>query len=70
MTTSWFDLGSTSKTLNLSLFRFNERSGSENLVDKERDMIFVVHRLLSSLAVHKCIDDPHVVWFLAYAVLN
>ena len=26
-----FDLGSTSKTLNLSLLRFNERSGFENL---------------------------------------
>ena len=26
-----FDLGSTSKILNLSLLRFNERSGSENL---------------------------------------
>ena len=31
MTSSRFDLGSTSKTLNLSLLRFNERSGSENL---------------------------------------
>ena len=30
MTSSWFDLGSTSKTLNFSLLRFNERSGSEN----------------------------------------
>ena len=26
-----FDLGSTSKTLNLSFLRFNERSRSENL---------------------------------------
>ena len=31
MTSSWFDPGSTSKILNLSLLRFNERSGSENL---------------------------------------
>ena len=31
MTSSWFDPGSTSKTLNLSLLRFSERSGSENL---------------------------------------
>ena len=31
MTLSRFDPGSTSKTLNLSLLRFNERSGSENL---------------------------------------
>ena len=31
MTSSRFNLGSTSKTLNLSLFRFNERSMSENL---------------------------------------
>ena len=33
MVRSRFDLGSTSKTLNLSLLRFNERSGFENLVD-------------------------------------
>ena len=31
MTSSWFDLGSTSKTLNLSLLWFNEWFGSENL---------------------------------------
>ena len=31
MTSSQFDPGSTSKTLNLSLLRFNERSGFENL---------------------------------------
>ena len=31
MTLSRFNLGSTSKTLNLSLLRFNERFGSENL---------------------------------------
>ena len=31
MTSSRFDLGSTSKTLDLSLLRFNEWSGSENL---------------------------------------
>ena len=31
MMSSWFDPGSTSKILNLSLLRFNERSGSENL---------------------------------------
>ena len=31
MTSSWFDPGSTSKTLNLSLLRLNERYGSENL---------------------------------------
>ena len=31
MTSSRFDPGSTSKTLNLSLLRFNKRSGSENL---------------------------------------
>ena len=30
MTSSWFDPGSTSKTLNLSLLRFNERSGFQN----------------------------------------
>ena len=39
MTSSRFDLGSTSKTLNLSLLRFNERSGSENLgwtINKEK----------------------------------
>ena len=30
MTSSRFDSGSTSKTLNLSLLRFNKRSGSEN----------------------------------------
>ena len=30
MTSSRFDLGSTSKTLNLSLLRFNEWSGSKN----------------------------------------
>ena len=31
MMPSRFDIGSTSKTLNLSLLRFNEQSGSENL---------------------------------------
>ena len=31
MVRSRFDLGSTSKTLNLSLLWFNERSGSENI---------------------------------------
>ena len=31
MVRSQFDLGSTSKILNLSLLRFNERSGSENI---------------------------------------
>ena len=31
MTSSWFDPGSTSKTLNLFFLRFNEQSGSENL---------------------------------------
>ena len=31
MMSSWFDLGSTLKTLNLSILRFNDRSGSENL---------------------------------------
>ena len=31
MTSLRFDLDSTSKTLNLSLLRFNEQSGSENL---------------------------------------
>ena len=31
MMPSRFDLGSTSKTSNLSLLRFNEQSGSENL---------------------------------------
>ena len=31
MTSSWFDLDSTSKTLNLSLLWFNKRSGFENL---------------------------------------
>ena len=31
MTSSRFNLGSTLKTLNLSLLQFNERSGSENL---------------------------------------
>ena len=31
MTSSRFDLDSTSKTLNLFFLRFNERSGSENL---------------------------------------
>ena len=30
MTSSRFDLGSTSKTLNLSLLRFNERYGFQN----------------------------------------
>ena len=39
MTSSRFDLGSTSKTLNLSLLRFNERSGSENLVCEEGKII-------------------------------
>ena len=34
MTSSRFDLGSTSKTLNLALLRFNERSGSENLTSE------------------------------------
>ena len=34
MTSSRFDPSSTSKTLNLFLLRFNERSGSENLVHK------------------------------------
>ena len=34
MTSSQFDLGSTSKTLNLSLLRFNERSGFQNLVQQ------------------------------------
>ena len=31
MTSSWFDFGLTSKTLNLSLLQFNERFGSKNL---------------------------------------
>ena len=31
MMSSWFDLGSTSKTLNLFLLWFNEWFGSENL---------------------------------------
>ena len=31
MMSSWFDLGSTSKTLNLSLLWFNEWFGSGNL---------------------------------------
>ena len=34
MTSSRFDSSSTSKTLNLSLLLFNERSGSENLGSK------------------------------------
>ena len=34
MMSSRFDPGSTSKTLNLSLLRFNERSGFENLNNK------------------------------------
>ena len=35
MTSSRFDFGSTSKTLNLSFLRFNEMSGSENLLPIE-----------------------------------
>ena len=35
MTSSRFDLSSTSQTLNLSFLLFNERSGSENHDDKE-----------------------------------
>ena len=35
MTLSWFDPGSTSKILNLSLLRFNEQFRFENLVHKE-----------------------------------
>ena len=31
MVRPWFNLGSTSKTLNLSLLQFNERSGFQNL---------------------------------------
>ena len=56
MTSSRFDLGSTSKTLNLSFLRFNERSGSENFVYKSVyvpsvDNVWVLYRLLWILAV-------------------
>ena len=40
MTSSRFDLGLISKILNLFLLRFNERSGSENLGDKEQIVIY------------------------------
>ena len=36
MTSSWFDLGLTSKILNLSFLWFNERSESENLANQSR----------------------------------
>ena len=56
MTSSRFDLDSTSKTLNLSLLRFNERSGSENFIYKSAyvpsvDNVWVLYRLLWILAV-------------------
>ena len=45
MISSWFDLDSTSKTLNLSLLRFNERSRSENL--DYRTIYIYIYRILS-----------------------
>ena len=49
MTSSRFDPGSTSKTLNLSLLRFNERSGSENLANI----------LIVKIAKNKALDSNH-----------
>ena len=58
-----FDLGLTSKTLNLPLLRFNERSGFENLAETEASweifgmQIFVKWWLLnkgSIFAVEQC----------------
>ena len=40
MTSSRFDPGSTSKTLNLSLLQFNERSESENLDKDASQFVF------------------------------
>ena len=43
MTSLWFDLGSTSKILNLSLLRFNERSEFENLDYSETKTLYLFY---------------------------
>ena len=55
MTSSRFDPDSTSKTLNLSLLRFNERSGSENLAYESRNYRFKI--VVSSVRV--CLVSRH-----------
>ena len=45
MTSSRFDLGSTLKTLNLSLLRFNERFGSENLGPQTSELTTTITNL-------------------------
>ena len=55
MTSSRFDPDSTSKTLNLSLLRFNERSGSENLTYESRNYRFKI--VVSSVRV--CLVSRH-----------
>ena len=56
MTSSRFDLGSTSKTLNLSLLRFNERSGSENLGLDETLNVFAGLGLFKNLQKNYACD--------------
>ena len=56
MTSSRFDLSLTSKTLNLSLLRFNERSGSENFAHNNARHA----RRVSELKVWKEDVSPHL----------
>ena len=48
MTSSRFDLGSTSKTLNLSFLGFNERSGFENLDFRPCEIKLLKKKLVKS----------------------
>jgi len=58
MTSSRFDFGSTSKTLNLSFLQFNERSESENLELKLDSYIKKIEfDLVNDLLIFVCLAN-------------